>query len=46
MIKTGGDFRVDPQFAGTQDNNFLTEIVNGSRVLIENIIKEEINKVI
>tara|TARA_R110000751_G_scaffold204710_1_gene309097 strand:+ start:1267 stop:1902 length:636 start_codon:yes stop_codon:yes gene_type:complete len=46
MLKSGGSFRVDPRFSGTKDSNFLTRIVIGSRVAIEQIIKEEINKVL
>lgn len=46
MIKTGNSFRVDPRFSGTKESNFLTKIVKGSRVVIETIIKEEINKVL
>lgn len=46
MLKTGGSFRVDPKFAGTKDDNFLTRMLIQSRQSIENIIKEEINKVL
>ena len=46
MLETGGSFRVDPRFSGTTDNNFLTRIVIGSRLTIEKIIREEINKVL
>jgi hypothetical protein len=46
MLKSGNSFRVDPRFAGTKDDNFLTRIVTESRTAIENIIKEEINKVL
>lgn len=46
MIKSGNSFRVDPRYAGTSNDNFLTRLVNGSRLVIESIIKEEINKVL
>jgi hypothetical protein len=46
MIPTGNSFRVDPKFAGTKDNNFLTRIVSDSLREIENIVKEEMNKVL
>ena len=46
MIKSGNSFRVDPRYAGTSNDNFLTRLVSGSRLSIENIIKEEINKVL
>ena len=46
MLKTGGSFRVDPKFAGTKDDNFLTRMIARSRKSIEDIIREEINKVL
>jgi len=46
MVPTGGNFRVDPKFAGTSGDNFLTKIVVRSQLDIENIIRQEINKVL
>jgi len=46
MVPTGGNFRVNPKFAGTSGDNFLTKIVVRSQLDIENIIRQEINKVL
>lgn len=38
-MTTGGSFRVDPQFAGTLDNNFITRAFNGREKEVENILR-------
>jgi hypothetical protein len=44
MIKTGGDFRVDPEHAGTAGDNFITRAISSIGPEIGKIIKEEIKR--
>ena len=41
MVKTGGDFRVDPKHAGTAGDNFITRAISSIGPEIGRIIKEE-----
>ena len=44
MIKTGGDFRVDPEHAGVAGDNFITRAISRTAPGIKTIIKEEIKR--
>jgi len=44
MLKTGAGFRVDPQHAGTFNDNFLTRAIDNVRSKVEQIILSEIQK--
>lgn len=39
--KVGGEWRVPPEFSGTSDNNFITEILENMSTDIENLIEKE-----
>jgi hypothetical protein len=46
MIETGNNFRVDPEFSGTVEDNFITRAISSSESTneIRNIINREIRK--
>lgn len=44
MLKTGVGFRVDPQHAGTFNDNFLTRAIDNVRSKVEQIILSEIQR--
>jgi hypothetical protein len=46
MIKTGGAFRVAPEFAGTPGDNFITRAIIANQNNISNIIRTEFGKLL
>ncbi len=44
MVKTGGRWRVPPEFAGTPQNNFVTRAIESIENNINDIIQEEVEK--
>jgi len=44
MIETGGSFRVDPEFAGTEGDNFITRAIVANGPNIRRIIQEEFRR--
>ena len=46
MIKTGGTFRVAPEFAGTPGDNFITRAIIANQNNISNIIRTEFGKLL
>ena len=44
MIETGGSFRVDPEFAGTPGDNFITRAIVANGPNIRRIIQEEFRR--
>ena len=44
MLKTGNDFRVDPEHAGTAGDNFITRVIRDSGPEISAIINEEMKR--
>jgi hypothetical protein len=44
MVQTGGNFRIDPIFAGTSSDNFLTRAIASYQIDFAKIIKSEIGR--
>ncbi len=44
MLQTGGAFRVDPKFAGTEGDNFITRAIIANGPNIRKIIQEEFRR--